>query len=54
METYMAEALRLWVRGARIPEVVEVLELVKGELQGRKVVLEFTVDPRIPEGGPER
>jgi len=48
----MAETLRLWVRGARIPEVVEVLQLVKGELQGRKVAMEFTVDDRIPEGGP--
>lgn len=48
----MAEALRLWVRGARIQEVVEVLELMKGELQGRQVFLEFTVD-RIPERGPE-
>lgn len=53
METYMAEALRLWTRGARVQEVVEVLDLIKVELDVRQVNLEFTVD-RIPEGGPER
>jgi hypothetical protein len=52
METVVGEVLQLWLRGARIPEVVEVLELVKGELQGRNVRMEFTVDDRSPEGGP--
>ena len=52
MEPYMREALRLWLRGARIPEVIAVLELFRGELVTRNVVLEFTTDYRIPEGGP--
>ena len=54
METHMREALRLWLRGARIPEVVEVLELFRVELVTENVALEFTTDYRIPEGGPER
>lgn len=29
METFMREALRPWLRGARMPEVIEVLELPK-------------------------
>lgn len=54
METVVREVLQLWLRGARIPEVVEVLELVKGELQRRNIGLQFTVDDRIPEGGPAK
>jgi hypothetical protein len=29
METYMAEALRLWLRGVGIPEILAVRELPK-------------------------
>ncbi len=52
MESYMAEALRLWVRGARIPEVIEVLELIRRELVTHNVHLEFTMEYRPPQGGP--
>ncbi|HEV8663433.1 MAG TPA: hypothetical protein VGT06_09890 [Candidatus Methylomirabilis sp.] len=52
METFMREALRLWLRGARIPEVVEVLELIRTELGTRNVQLDFTTEYRIPPGGP--
>lgn len=51
METYMAEALRLWLRRASIAEVMEVLELFRGELGSRNVDLVWTTEYRVPAGG---
>ncbi len=49
MQEGMREAFRLWLRAARIPSVVALLEAVKAELATRNVVLEFAVTHRIPE-----
>ncbi|MCI0407352.1 MAG: hypothetical protein L0191_02100 [Acidobacteria bacterium] len=54
METTVKATLQLWVRGARVPDLVELLELVKAELQGRKITLQFSLDDRTPDGGPRR
>ncbi len=51
METFMREALRLWLRGAGMPEVIEVLELIRGELLTRNVHLEYTTEYRVPPPG---
>lgn len=45
------EALRLWLRGAGIPDVVVLLEMVQAELATRKIVLEFDVRYEAPEPG---
>lgn len=52
METYMREALRLWLRGADIPSVVELLEVIKAELLIRNIHLEYTTEYRIPPREP--
>ena len=52
MEAFMREALRLWLRGAEIPSVVELLEVIKAELLTRNIHLEYTTEYRIPPGGP--
>lgn len=54
METYMREALRIWLRGAEIPSVVELLEVIRAELLTRNVHLEFTTEYRVPPGGPAK
>lgn len=51
MQEAMKEALRLWLRAARIPSVVALLEAVRAELATRNIVLEFAVTHRSPEGG---
>lgn len=54
MQEGMREAVRLWLRTARIPSVVALLEVVKAELATRHIVLEFAVTPRGPERGSEK
>lgn len=53
MQEAMKEALRLWLRAARIPSVVALLDAVKAELATRNIVLEFAVTHGIPERSSE-
>jgi hypothetical protein len=53
MQEAMKEALRLWLRAARMPSVIALMEMVKTELATRNIVLEFAVTHRIPERGSE-
>ena len=52
MEEGTREALRLWLRGAGIPEVVALLGMVQAELATRNIVLEFDVRYQAPGRGP--
>ncbi len=52
MQEAMKEAVRLWLRAARMPSVIALLELLKAELASRNIVLVFAVTQRSPERGP--
>lgn len=45
------QAIRTWLRGAELAEIVLVLEVIREELATRHMVLTYTTDYRAPGQG---